>query len=73
MKEKILGLSSNRLATQEAQRLWLKDQAAKQKARSIQLWDKKELFLRCKNHEESTPSTLSETGYFSSSSDEGSC
>ena len=74
MKEKILGLSPNRLATEEAQRLWLKE-TAEQEARSIQLWDKKERFLRRKKHEESTPtpSTLSETSHFSSSSDEESC
>ena len=45
MKEKILGLSSIRLATEEAQKLWLKE-TAEQNARSIQLWDKKECFLR---------------------------
>ena len=76
MNEKILGLSSNRLATQEAQNLWLKD-TAEQEARSIQLWNKKERFLRRKKHEETTPSsavpTFSETNYFSNSSDEESC
>ena len=76
MNEKILGLSSNRLATQEAQNLWLKD-TAEQEARSIQLWNKKERFLRRKKHEETTPSsavpTFSETNFFSSSSDEESC
>ena len=76
MKEKILGLSSNRLATQEAQNLWLKD-TAEQEARSIQLWNKKERFLRRKKHEETIPSSAvpsySEINYFLSSSDEESC
>ena len=73
MKEKILGLSSNRLATQEAQNLWLKD-TAEQEARSIQLWNKKERFLRRKKHEETIPSSAvpsySAINYFLSSSDE---
>ena len=50
---------------------------AEQEARSIQLWNKKERFLRRKKHEETTPSsavpTFSETNFFSSSSDEESC
>ena len=64
MNEKILGLSSNRLATQEAQNLWLKD-TAEQEARSIQLWNKKERFLRRKKHddEETTPSSAVPTSY----------
>ena len=69
IREKIHGLSSNRLATQEALNLWLKD-TAEQEARSVQLWNKKERFLRRKKHEESTLNTLSETSYFPSSSDE---
>ena len=74
MKEKILGLSPNRLATKEAQRLWLRE-TAEQEARLIQLWYDKERFLSRKKHEESTVSlsTLSETTYFSSSSDDESC
>ena len=50
---------------------------AEQEARSIQLWNKKERFLRRKKHEETIPSSAvpsySEINYFLSSSDEESC
>ena len=69
---KIERLAPDDLTAKKALEFWI-EETAEQEARSVQLWNKKERFLRRKKHEESqqTPDRSSEpTSYFSGSSDD---